>query len=288
MAEVRELEEIDTNIDLEAQKRQLQWFIDHPPSRPIRTWISPELAEYIAGKVKNPRNRDPKTKVLKAIQENGYVFIAGMVIFGSDGHLIDAQNRMLACAQSGEAIEIFMTFGWDPEIFKLVDSGANRSGADLLKTEGVENPKEVADAVRWIVHITRAWDSVSGTIKRPVLHAYNVLEFYRAHIDGRNMQTCVDMALKIRREIDPKYVTPILYLAYQAKEYDKARKFVDDLYLGRKRSKAWHLKEALFEAIKKNHQRIENIKQVAWIIQTLNGDEFDKTWAQKNPFPTIK
>jgi hypothetical protein len=95
------------------------------------------------------------------------------------------------------------------------------------------------------------------------------------------------MALRIRKEMDPKYVIPVLYLAYQAKQYDLVRKFVDDLYLKKTRSKAYKLMEAFNEVIKVRHFRVENVKQVAWIIQTLNGEQFDKMWMQKNPFPTI-
>jgi hypothetical protein len=279
--------EIDINSDINTQTSQLQWFIQNPPRRPIRTWISPGLAAFICSKTKNPRNRPKKDSTINMILENGYEFIAGMIIFGKDGNLIDGQNRLFACVEADEPIEIFVTFGWDPEIFKMVDSGKIRRGEDLLHAEGVDNPKEVANAVRWIMHITTAWDSISGTIKRPTKPAFKVLEYYRKNIEGRTIQMAVEMASKIRRDIDPIYTVPVIYLAYLAGKSDKAGRFVDDIYFEKKRSRAWHLVED-FRDNTKNHRRVENIVKVAWIIQVLNGEPIDGGWTQKKPFPTIK
>lgn len=55
------------------------------------------------------------------------------IAFDTNGKLIDGQHRLLAIRRSGISAEMTISYGVDPTCFQVLDIGAKRSTADLLR-----------------------------------------------------------------------------------------------------------------------------------------------------------
>jgi hypothetical protein len=61
------------------------------------------------------------------------------ICFGWNGVLIDGQNRLRACAESGVTIEFDVVFGLDPDCMPTKDIGKVRTAAHIAAMEGIPN-----------------------------------------------------------------------------------------------------------------------------------------------------
>lgn len=55
------------------------------------------------------------------------------------GNIIDGQHRLAALIKSGRSYHFEIDYEMDPEIFKIIDTGKSRGGADALQIMGVNN-----------------------------------------------------------------------------------------------------------------------------------------------------
>ena len=76
-------------------------------------------------------------KKISAEMQNGYWMKSGDAIqFDRDGQLVDGQHRLLACVHSNIAQEFIVVYGLNPEVIKVLDTGKQRSSADVLSMRG--------------------------------------------------------------------------------------------------------------------------------------------------------
>ncbi len=89
----------------------------------------------------NDRNRLMKRsymkKMIKSIEDSGYLISGDPIKFGWDGNLLDGQNRLYACTQNGLDIEAFVVFGIDPDINKRLPFPKTRTVEDILEEENI-------------------------------------------------------------------------------------------------------------------------------------------------------
>lgn len=102
--------------------------------------ITPEQAERML--TKNSHNRALSVGNMKSyayeMQSGNWMFNGDPIRFASDGTLLDGQTRLTAIIKSGIAQEILVVSGLNKEVFKTIDTGRNRKGADVLTVEGLE------------------------------------------------------------------------------------------------------------------------------------------------------
>jgi len=112
--------------------------------------VTPELAESWLGK--NTQNRPLKKNKIALYARDmaaGRWQITGETIkFGTDGRLLDGQNRLHAVIQSDTSIQCLVVYGVHPSAQDVMDSGVARSAGDALAMAGMRNAKSVAAAAR--------------------------------------------------------------------------------------------------------------------------------------------
>src|SRR5215469_9561759 len=116
---------------LEIQIKQIEKWIENPPRDGMRITVVPKLANWIL-ETKNLKNRPPKKKVFTLISLHGYRFIGGSIVFGTGGGLLDGQNRLIWCRETGTPIDTLFVFGVPDIDFSIIDSGAKRTAGDAF------------------------------------------------------------------------------------------------------------------------------------------------------------
>lgn len=88
----------------------------------------------------NVHNRSMKREPLKkAILGGEWCLNGASIVFSDDGVLLDGQNRLKACADSGRPIDVVVVRGIKLEAQKTMDVGIKRQLNDWLKLNGYPN-----------------------------------------------------------------------------------------------------------------------------------------------------
>jgi hypothetical protein len=98
---------------------------------PVRERIDPVRAhEYLLFNVANRRARPTVVKrYAQDMRAGRWHFGIGMIVFDSDGTLIDGQHTLMAVIESGVTIEMLVLRGLDPGAKLVIDTGAPRGFA---------------------------------------------------------------------------------------------------------------------------------------------------------------
>lgn len=139
--------------------------------------ITPELAARWLKR--NEKNR-PLSGVLVARYQRqmpGWKINGESIVFGSNGVLIDGQNRLEACARSSSGFTSVVVFGVEPDSFDTIDSGKSRTGADVLSILGETNTNILSAVLTWIWRYQN--NCIGHNTKGPTSHERSrVLEQY--------------------------------------------------------------------------------------------------------------
>jgi hypothetical protein len=118
--------------------------------------ITPALAEMMLER--NTGNRPFRLgrmrKHMATIKEGRWKLTSQGISFARDGKLTDGQHRLNAIKESGVSVPCRVTFGEDPEVFDVLDTGAPRGAADVLAIAGYKYWTHLAAAARVFAIIT--------------------------------------------------------------------------------------------------------------------------------------
>lgn len=168
--------------------------------------------------------------------------------FREDGILQDGQHRLAACAESGVAITLPVTYGQPNDVFEVVDQGTPRTTADLIQRAGLDIPSSTnAAAVARLVICLRGKDfaATSRSMSRAVVY-----EFVGDNRDSINHAVRVGMntATGLKSKTSPSMLGAAFYLIIEAGAPEAvAHEFFDRLKDGvglTKRSPILVLREA--------------------------------------------
>lgn len=105
--------------------------------------ITPEIASEMLKA--NVHNRDMKREsICKAIQNGEWCLNGATIVFADDGVLLDGQNRLKACVDSGLPIVTIVVRGLGKNTQTTMDTGVRRQLCDQLKLMGIPNYKTIA------------------------------------------------------------------------------------------------------------------------------------------------
>lgn len=111
-------------------------------------YVDPALAT--AWLSRNLRNRNLKRHKVDQYARDmaaGNWLITGEAIkFSKEGTLLDGQNRLHAVIQSGATVPFVVIRGLDDAVQGVMDTGAQRTGADALTMLGIDAAKDVSAA----------------------------------------------------------------------------------------------------------------------------------------------
>lgn len=115
-----------------------------------------------------------------------------------NGVLQDGQHRLLAIFQSGKSQLMDIETGLDPEDFKVLNQGRNRTPGDTVALLGVKNPNIFAAAVNFTVALTEHKKVLAGAKSR-IVNYEQLVEWTRDEKNKRRMEECVRTASEYYR-----------------------------------------------------------------------------------------
>lgn len=118
--------------------------------------VTPELAEMMLERNQDNRPLRPRKVQLwsSMLTEGRWKLHHQGLAFSRTGKLLDGQHRLAAIAATGVAASMQVTFGVEDAAFDVLDTGANRSGADALAIAGYKYWTSLAAAARVFKNVT--------------------------------------------------------------------------------------------------------------------------------------
>ena len=197
-------------------------FLQAPPETSRVIEVDPEAAKDILEE-RNKGNRPPKPNKVQQFASDMAADRWGLtgdtIKFGSDGRLLDGQNRLAACVRANKPFSTHVVFGIDPKLFGRMDIGKPRNAADVLHIAGYKYASTLAAAVRW-AHLLD-----SNPYNRETLKPDFVLELLRTKYSD------IEPYLQKGRTLNRQYAHPagqIAALLYKFSKSDVAK--ADDFY----------------------------------------------------------
>lgn len=118
--------------------------------RTERMTVTPDYAGSLLAK--NTKNRTVikchLRKLEEALRRGEWVFNGEPVIVASSGRVLDGQHRLMACMNTGIAIDTNVVFGVDESVFDTIDQGTSRTIGNVLDVDGEENYNTIAAALK--------------------------------------------------------------------------------------------------------------------------------------------
>ena len=219
---------ITATMALADQVRTLDELIDTTPaeSPSVVIDITPELAHEILEK-RNNNNRNHRPAKIKRFADdmaNGFWMVDGNSLkFGTNGELLDGQNRLRAGVTAGATFRTHVVCGVNPVSFKYLDSGTVRTGGDTFKVAGVANAEIANKATRWLMIF--ATPTMDRGISVPNA---DLFEHYQKRVNQDQLQRAIADAKKVSRLIPTGTLAAMLYL-FDRKDAKTAKIFAHDL-----------------------------------------------------------
>ena len=248
---------------------EIEKYVKNAPETSVIIEIDPKTAEEILGN-RNERNRPPKPNKVQQfapdMTRSRWGLTGDTIKFGTDGRLLDGQNRLSAGVRSGKSFRTHVVFGIDPALFGRMDIGKPRNAADILHIAGFKYASTLAAAIRW-AHLLD-----TDPYNRETLQPDFVLQL------ARGKYADIEPFLKFGREINKQFSHPagqIAALIYNFAKHDssKAEDFVKAWQRGDRNGKYQIIDtmQALLHSQRANNNgRIHELARAGIIIKAWN------------------
>lgn len=112
--------------------------------------VTPEIAQdYLKANVSNRKTRREAVTALAEKMDSGKWKENGeSIIFDTSGVLKDGQHRLMATVRSKHSWNAVIVTGVDPDVFDTIDTGLNRTLADVLYLEGFVKVGYIAPLIK--------------------------------------------------------------------------------------------------------------------------------------------
>jgi hypothetical protein len=240
-----------------------------PPQTSVILDIDPLTAQKLLTE-RNKGNRPPKPNKVQQFSadmtNNKWGLTGDTIKFGTDGRLLDGQNRLSACVRSNKSFRTHVVFGIDPVLFGRMDVGKPRNAADILHIAGYKYASTLAAAIRW------AYLLDNDPYNRDTLQPDFVLGL------ARKAYSDIEPFLKYGRDINRQFAHPagqIAALAYKFSKSDekKAEDFMRSWQKGDRSGKYQVIDtmQALLHSQKANNNgRIHELTRASIIVKAWN------------------
>lgn len=241
----------------------------NPPETSVVIEIDPGTAADIL-QHRNKGNRPPKPNKVQQfsadMSKNRWGLTGDTIKFGTDGRLLDGQNRLSASVRSNAAFRTHVVFGIDPALFGRMDIGKPRNPADILHIAGFKYASTLAAAIRW-AHLLDT-DPYNRSTLQP--------DFVLGLAKGKYQD--IEPFIKVGRDINRQFAHPagqMAALVYSFAESDplKADDFVRAWLRGERNGKYQIIDtmQALLHSQKANNNgRIHELTRASIIVKAWN------------------
>lgn len=258
---------------MEATRAQPSLEIEKHLKNPPATSVIIEIDPATAGKIladRNKGNRPPKPNKVHQfasdMAKNRWGLTGDTIKFGTDGRLLDGQNRLSAAVRSGKPFRTHVVFGIDPTLFGRMDIGKPRNASDILHIAGFKYASTLAAAIRW-AHLLD-----TDPYNRDTLQPEFVLEL------ARGKYADIAPFLKAGREINKHFSHPAGQMAaliyhFSKRDAHKAQEFVKAWTRGERNGKYQIIDtmQALLHSKKANNNgRLHELTRAGIIIKAWN------------------
>lgn len=145
----------------------------------VVTRVTPAIAKIWLKK--NTANRPPTKSAVnhyaREMSLGRWRLTGDSIKFDVKGRLIDGQNRLMACIQSGCSFETLVVRGIESKAFNVLDQGVMRNAAHAFARDGKKNYVQLAAAVRLIWLVSRNKKVQYGK-KLSIDDSYKILKQY--------------------------------------------------------------------------------------------------------------
>lgn len=187
---------------------------------------------------KNIHNRKPTPAnidfLISEINNERFVLNGQAISFDTNGNLIDGQHRLIAISKTDKTVQVLVIRGLENDVFKTVDTGKNRSAADILSIKEVSNSNNIASAISRIIHKfhQQRHRANLGTIK---ISNTEIMEFYAQNKDElqKDITFVHSLYASESKIVTPAVACAMLYLL-KRENNNKARSFIREIYTGAK------------------------------------------------------
>ncbi len=248
---------------------QLENFLQYPPEHSVVLDINSDIAELILS-TRNLHNRPKKqlkiAKFAEAMSKDDWGVTGDTIKFGTNGHLLDGQNRLSAAVRAGAVFRTHVVFGIEPELFGQMDIGKPRNASDILSIAGYKYASTLASAVRW------AYLLENDPRDRTTMEPKRILELLTDKYP--KMETFIQYGRDANRLFKHPAGT-VSALAYHFFESDpaEARKFFEAWFSGRtdgKNEVFRKLNEKITSVLNMNAGRMHELTRISLIIAAWN------------------
>lgn len=248
---------------------EIEGFLANPPATSRIIEIDSDSAATLLSE-RNKGNRPPKPNKVQqfsADMANANWGLTGDTLkFGSDGRLLDGQNRLAACVRSNAPFKTHVVFGIDPQLFGRMDIGKPRNPSDVLHIAGYKYSSTLASALRW------AYLLDNNPYNRETLKPDFVLSL------ARDAYPDIEPFIKSGRDINRTFAHPAgqstaLIYAFSRSDEKKCDDFLQAWLAGRRNGKYQIIDtmQALLHSQKANNNgRIHELTRAAIIIKAWN------------------
>ncbi|MDQ0512562.1 hypothetical protein [Ancylobacter amanitiformis] len=244
-------------------------YLENPPTTTVIIEIDPKTAREVLEK-RNKGNRPPKANKVNQfsgdMSSDRWGLTGDTIKFGTDGRLLDGQNRLAACIKSGKNFKTHVIFGIDPALFGRMDIGKPRNPADILHIAGYKYASTLAAAIRW-AHLLD-----NDPYDRSTLQPDEVLRLAKEKYND------IEPYLKYGRDINRQFAHPAGQLAaliyhFSRSDNKKAMDFIRAWLKGDRNGKYQIIDtmQALLHSQKANNNgRIHELTRASIIIKAWN------------------
>jgi len=258
--------------------------------------ITPALAAHILSRNFGNRELHGKRAAYTNDMRDGRWSLTGQtIIISSDRYLLDGQNRLRACVDSGAEFCSYIVFGINADTFPDIDSGKTRSGSDVLTMAGVPNATAAAAATRWVLLLQQ------GRVKSRAPFAPKEIREAIARLDQPLLQEGIRAGQRIWKVYgqDRHPISMLAGLYYVLSQINRplAVEFFGAMETGRFAGRVGAIDKALRRIREEKHRasgRLNEVVRLAFLILAWNlaarnrvGTLSEFQWDVSQDFPAI-
>lgn len=217
-------------IDIKGKRltiKELESLLFSPEGTKARRIIGPEIAVYILEHY-NEKNSKVRQSAIntyaKHMADKYWPYTGDAIVFTNEPMMASGQHRLLACIQANCEFETDLSFGHDPVIRKVRNSGKRDKPEDYLALDGWKNPKVVAGAIRWVLLYERHKGGSQGRTTEPPTFYPSLAKGF----DRPALERCVKVAVSIHKkvtQVPEQYLAAVYYIARQ-----KDKRYADEFF----------------------------------------------------------
>ena len=167
---------LETAIAAKRSARSVAWWdevewCDVGPGFPLVAGlvIAPDLASLMleGNTINRAQKNTAKERYMRDMSEGRWTRNGETIIFSSSGRLLNGQNRLTACVDSGASFPSLVVFGVEESAIDDMDSGISRKASDMFSIHGEKSAFVISSAISWLWRYQRGTMMGWGTFKVP-------------------------------------------------------------------------------------------------------------------------